>query len=158
MVQEERLEYQEKEQEEEQPEEEPEDDDLVEEELPQRHGCVAGCLVPIAVASAIVLVIIMIGYSKRDSISHGLLKRIVDNTQSNVLNDLPIDMNPEQVRAEFEKLKLAQKEGRIDEVTLTEIIEDYWDIVRKRPSPQQKKRAIIKLRTSLKEAIIPQDQ
>ena len=154
-MQEEQSEYQEKEQEEEQPKE---DDDLIEEEPPQRHGCVAGCLVPIVVAFAIVLVIIIIGYSKRDALSQGLLKRIVGNTQNDVLNDLPIDMNPDQIKAEFEGLELARKQGRVDEEALTEIIEDYWDAVRKRPSPQQRKQAIIKLRTSLKEVIMPQDQ
>ena len=157
-MQEEQSEYQEKEQEEEQPEEEPEDDDLMEEEPPQRHGCVAGCLVPIIVASAIVLVILAIGHSKRDSISQGLLKRIVNNTQSDVLNDLPINMEQGQVKAEFEELKSARKQGRVDDEALTEIIEGYWDTVRKKPSPQQRKQAITKLMANLKKVIMPQDQ
>ena len=144
--------------EEEQPEKEPEDDDLMEGESSQRHGCVAGCLVPIIVAFAVVLVILMIGYSKRDSISQSLLKRIVANTQSDVLNDLPIDMDPAQTRAEFEELKLARGKGQVDEEALTEIMEDYWDAVRQKPSPQERKQAIIELMANLKKVIMPQNQ
>ena len=62
-------------------------------------------------------------------------------------------MDENAIEADFEKVKTALKEGRIDEEALTEAIEDYQDAVRKRPSQEQKKEDINKLIEGLKTAI-----
>ena len=104
------------------------------------------------------LVIVVIGYSKRDAIQRGLLKRIVANTQHNILRDPPADMDRNQIETDFEKVKLALKEGRVNEEALTEAIEEYQDAVREKPSIEQKKRAINELMTDLSAAIIRGDR
>lgn len=123
------------------------DEVQVEEKPPQRRGCLVGCITPIAVALAIVLVIVTIVYSKRDALSHGLLKRIINNTQNNVLRAQGI--NEKQVTATFEEVKLALKERRIDKEALAEAIEEYWDAVGKRPPSEQAEEEITKLMESL---------
>lgn len=133
-----------------------EDYDLLEEE-PQERGCLLGCVTPIAVIFVIVLVVSMIGYSKRDIISQGLLKRIVANTHDHVLNDLPADLDENQIETDFDKLKLALKQGSVNEEALAEVIEDYQDAVKGRPTVEQKKRAINILMTNLSKVIMKSD-
>lgn len=133
-----------------------EDDDLLEEEPPGR-GCLLGCVTPIVVIFVIALVIGMIGYSRRDALRQGLLKRIVANTHDQVLNDLPADLDENQIEADFDKLKLALKEGRVNMEALAEVIEDYQDAVKGRPPIEQKKRAINDLMANLKKVIMGRD-
>ncbi len=133
---------------------EAEDDDLVEEEPAQQRGCLAGCITPIVVISVIALVIIAIGYSKRDAIQQSLLRRIVVNTQDDVLRNLSADMDKNQIEKQFEKVKLALKEGRINEDALTEAVEEYQDVIGDRPSLEEKERAINQLMTDLSAAIV----
>jgi len=133
-----------------------EDHDLLEEE-PQGRGCLLGCVTPIAVIFVIVLVIAMIGYSKRDALRQGLLKRIVANTHDHVLNDLPADLDENQIETDFDKLKLALKEGRVNEEAMAEVIEDYQDAVKGKPTIGQKRRATNNLMADLKKVIMKSD-
>ena len=133
-----------------------EDYDFVEEE-PQGRGCLLGCVTPIAVIFVIALVIGIIGYSRRDALRQGLLKRIVSNTHDHVLNDLPADLDENQIEADFDKLTLALKQGRVNVEALAEVIEDYQDAVKGRPTVEQKKRAINDLMTNLKKVIMKSD-
>ncbi|MFC1716608.1 hypothetical protein ACFL6S_23270 [Candidatus Poribacteria bacterium] len=132
---------------------EAEDDDLVEEEPAQRRGCLAGCITPIVVVLVIALVIIAIVYSKRDAIQQSLLRRIVVNTQDDVLRNLSADMDKNQIEKDFEKVRLALKEGRINEDALTEAVEEYQDVIGDRPSLEEKERAISQLMADLSVAI-----
>lgn len=132
-----------------------EDDELFAEEPPRRHGCLIGCFAPIAVIFAVVLIIVAIGYLKRDAIQQGLLKRIVANTQNDVFRNLPEDMDKNQIEKEFEEVKLALKEGRGNAEALAEAIEEYQDVIGERPSIEQRKQAIKNLMTDLSAAITP---
>ncbi len=132
---------------------EAEDDELLEEEPSQRRGCLAGCIIPIAVVFAVVLVIAAIVYSKQDTIQQWLLKRIVANTQNDIINNLPADMDKNQIETDFEKVKLALKEVRVNEKALAEAIEEYQDAIGDRPSVEQKKRDINELMMDLSAAI-----
>lgn len=134
--------------------EEDQESEPAEEEQPERRGCVSGCLIPVAAVIVIALVIGAIGYQKRDALSHYLLKGVVANTQDDVLyqNDTlsaPIDMSQDEIKALFKKVKLALKEGRIDAEVLREVIEEYWDVAGKRPSPRQRREGIEKFMANL---------
>ena len=137
--------------------EELEAEELVEEELIQRRGCLWGCLTPVAVILAVVLVLIVIGYAKRNVLRSVLITRIVTNTRDRVLDELP-EEDAERVKAEFEKVKAALKEGRIDEEALTVAIEEFHDSMRKRPSPEQKVQEINKLIEDMDAAIMVSEE
>ncbi len=124
----------------------------------QRRGCLKGCLIPVAAIFAIIMVILAIGYSKRDAISNSLLKRIIANTQNNILGDLPEGMDEKQIEAAFEEVKLALSEGRIDREALMEAMEKYHDAIGDRPPSEQKKQYINELVTDLNAAIVRRDR
>jgi len=134
--------------------EEAEEEEPVGEELIQRRGCLRGCLTPIAAIFVVVMIIVMAVYAKRSAISGWLRERILANTQNHVLSDLPEGMDEKEMEATFEKVKSALREGRIDEEVLDEAIAEYQDAVRKRPPPDEKKRAISRLTEGLNAAII----
>ena len=137
--------------------EEPEDEDWAEEDeekvIPRR-GCLKGCLAPIAVVFVILLVLIMIAYSRRDTIRASLLSRIIANTQNQILSKLPDDMDEKAVEAAFERLKTAMKEKQINEEVLTEAIEEYQDATQEEPPLEEKKQAINRLIDGLNAAVI----
>lgn len=119
----------------------------------RRRGCLWGCLTPVAAVLAIILVLIVIGYAKRNALNSTLIKRIVINTQNRVLDKLPED-EVETVKADFEKVKIALKEGRIDEQALIMAIEEYHNAMRKKPSSEQGKEEIDRLIAGMNAAII----
>ena len=135
-----------------------EGEELVREEQRRRSGCLRGCLTPIAVIFLIFLVLFMIGYSKRDAIRSGLLRRIIANTENHVLGELPEGIDGEAIKAVFENVRAAMTEGRIDVEALTDAIEKYQDATRKRPTLDQKKQEINELMAELNVAIIVRDE
>ena len=137
--------------------EEPEDEDWTEEDdekvIPRR-GCLKGCLTPIAIIFVTVLVLIMIAYSRRDTIRTGLLNRIITNTQNQILSKLPDDMDEKTVEATFEKLQTAMKEKQINEDILTEAIEEYQDATKEELPLEEKKQASNRLMDGLNASVI----
>lgn len=143
--------------EEDEPVEEPEDEDWAEEdeeEVIPRRGCLKGCLAPIAVIFVIMLVLIIIAYSKRDTIHASLLSRIIANTQNQILSKLPDDMDEKTVEAAFERLKKAMKEKHVNEEVLTEAVEEYQEATQEEPPLEEKKQAINRLMDGLNAAVI----
>ncbi len=136
----------------------PEDQEEIEEEFVPRSGCLRGCLIPIATVFVIIMVLGIITYSKRDTIRSSLLKRIIANTQSHVLSDLPDDMDEKAIETAFERIKTAMKEKQIDEEILTEAIEEYQDATRKKPPLKEKKQAINRLVDGLNAAVMLSDR
>ena len=134
--------------------EEETEEEPIEAELIQKRGCLWGCLIPLATIVAVVLVIITIGYSRRDVIHAVLLKRIVVNTQNHVLSKLPQDMDDKAIETAFEEVKTALKENRLDKEALTEAIEEYHGVMRNKPPEDQERQEIDKLMTALKAAVI----
>ncbi len=133
---------------------EAEDDDPLEEEPSRQHGCLMGCVTPMAVIFAVALVIFAIVYSKRDAITQSLFKRIVAKTQNDVLNNLPEGLDSNEMETDFEKVKLAMKEGRVNEAALTEALEEYQDAIGEKPSEEQREQAISELMKDLSAAIM----
>ncbi len=124
-----------------------------EEEPIRRGGCLQGCLIPIAVIIVILLVAVVVIYSKYDALRETLLVRIISNTQTHALSQLPEeDRNP--VKDTFERVKTALKEKRIDEDALTEAIEEYQDSISQSQPLEQKAQIINKLKEDLEAAFI----
>ncbi len=128
-----------------------------EEEPIRRDGCLQGCLIPIAVIIVILLVAVVVIYSKYDALRESLLMRIISNTQTHALSQLPEeDRNP--VKDTFERVKTALKEKRIDEEALTEAIEEYQDSISQSQPLEQKRQIINKLLRDLDSAFIASEQ
>ncbi|MBD3184900.1 hypothetical protein GF312_21635 [Candidatus Poribacteria bacterium] len=114
-----------------------------------RRGCVWGCLAPIAIFLAVIMILGIFGYSRRDSISSALVKRIVNNTQVHVLSQLPEESDSQEVENTFERVRSALKEDKIDQKLLVESIEKYHDIMQSDANQSEKNKAIEDLMDSL---------
>ena len=123
---------------------EEEDEEEPTEELAPRRGCFWGCLLPIIIVLAVCVTVILIVQMRwGDSISKRMRQRIIANTQTNVLGDLPEGMNDDEIneiKASFEKVKAALDKGTINVEILDETIKEYQDAKRDRLA--QKKQAI----------------
>ena len=124
-----------------------------EEEPIRRGGCLQGCLIPIAVIIVILLVAVVVIYSKYDALRESLLVRIISNTQTHALSQLP-EEDRNSVKDTFERVKTALKEKRIDEDALTEAIEEYQDSISQSQPLEQKVQVINKLKEDLEAAFI----
>jgi len=124
----------------------------------RRSGCLWGCLMPIAAVVAVLMIVGIVVYSKRDTISSWLLVRILANTQNHVLSELPEDMDSEAIKADFEKVKSALKAKKMDEDALTKAIEEYQEATRHKLPQTKKKDAISKLMEGMNAAIISGEQ
>jgi hypothetical protein len=131
---------------------------LAEEEPIRRGGCLQGCLIPIAVIIVILLVAVVLIYLKYDALREALLMRIISNTQTHVLSQLPEDMDKNAIEAIFERAKAALKEKQIDEEALTEAIEEYQDSISQSQPLEQKRQIINKLLRDLDSAFVASEQ
>jgi hypothetical protein len=127
-------------------------------DLEQRSGCLRGCLTPILIILAIVAILFIIGYSRRDSIRPYLIKRILNNTQNQVISMLPEDMDEKAVEATFERVKNALREKQLDEEMLIEAIREYQDALPENLPSEERKQEINKLIEGLDEAILDNQQ
>ena len=82
---------------------------------------------------------------------------IISNTQENVLNNLPKEIDKKTIEDTFEKVKTAFKENKIDEQGMKQAIKEYLEAVKGLPSENLKKEEIDKLMTRLNEVIIAPD-
>lgn len=122
------------------------DDYMIEDKAPpSRKGCVIGCLIPVFLIIAGLVIAIILGYSRQESI----LKSVIDNTY----NNLPEDMREPQNASTFEEVKTALESERIDTEILIEIMEEYQDSIRGNPPELEKKQAAEKLIANLGELI-----
>ena len=120
----------------------------------RRRGCLRGCLMPVATILIILLIAVMVLYSKRDVMREILLMRIVSNTQTHVLSNLPEDMDSKEIESEFDKVKNALKAKKVDEGILTEAIQEYQNSATENQSLNQKRETINKLMEGLNAAIV----
>ena len=130
---------------------------LAEEEPIRRGGCLQGCLIPIAVIIVILLVVVVVVYLKYDALREGLLMRIISNTQTHVLSQLP-EEEKNAIKDTFERVKIALKEKQIDEEALTEAIEEYQDSISQSQPLEQKKQIINTLKADLEAAFIASER
>lgn len=142
-------------------EEEPAEEEIEEvsaEEKPTRRGgCLQGCLIPIAVIIVILLVAVVLIYLKYDALRAALLMRIISNTETHVLSQLP-EEERNAIKDTFERVKTALKEKQIDEEVLTEAIEEYQDSISQSQPLEQKKQIINTLKEDLEAAFIVSEQ
>ena len=128
-----------------------------EEEPIRKGGCLQRCLIPIAVIIVILLVGVVLIYLKYDALREALLMRIVSNTQTHALSQLP-EEDRNAVKDTFERVKTALKEKRIDEEALTEAIEEYQDSISQSQPLERKKQIINTLKVDLEAAFIVSEQ
>lgn len=129
------------------------DKGLISGEFIPKRGCLKGCLVPIFIIFIVLAIIGLLANSKREIIRYWIIKRIINNTEKQVLNDLPKNMDKKTVSALFETVKNAYKEGKIDEKAMESAINEYIENTRNMPSPEMKKDEIEKLMNNLSEAM-----
>ncbi len=129
------------------------DEGLISGEFIPKRGCLKGCLVPIIIIFIILTIIGLLVNSRREMIRQLIIQRVINNTEKQVLNNLPANIDKKSVSDLFESVKSAYKEGRIDEKTLEDAIKEYIENTRGMPSPEMKKNEIEKLIKNLKEAM-----
>ena len=129
-------------------------EEVLEEEPPQRRGCLWGCLIPLATILLVCIAVISIVHARwGDSISKSVRHKIIANTQTNALGNLPNSMEDEEIeelRAAFEKVKTALDEDMIHVDILDETIREYQDATREETS--RRKQAIDNLKAGLDRA------
>jgi hypothetical protein len=130
---------------------------LISGELIPKHGCLKGCLVPILIVFVVMLALGFGIHTKRNTIREWFMLRIISNTQENVLNNLPKEIDKKTIEDTFEKVKTAFKENQIDEQGMKQAIKEYLEAVKGLPSENLKKEEIDKLMTRLNEVIIAPD-
>jgi uncharacterized membrane protein YheB (UPF0754 family) len=79
--------------------------------------------------------------------------RIISNTQENVLNNLPKEIDKKTIEDTFEKVKTAFKENKIDEQGMKQAIKEYLEAVKGLSSENLKKEEIDKLMIRLNEVL-----
>ena len=135
-------------------------EEVPEEEPPQRRGCLWGCLVPIATILVVCIAVISIVHLRwGDAINKSIRLKIVANTQTNALGNLPDGMADEEIeelKTAFEKVKTALDEDMIHVDILDEAIREYQDATREDTS--QKKQAIDNLKAGLDRAVSEDDE
>ena len=128
-------------------------EEIVLTEPAEKHGCLKGCLLPVAVAVLVIAVLAMLAYSKRDMVRQWLLIRIVSNTHDLVLSNLPEELDKKSIESAFDKTKLAIKKGIIDEQEVKRAIEEYISNTKDKTSEERRKTEISKLMKALDESI-----
>jgi len=119
----------------------------------QRRGCLAGCLPPLFVVLAVLFIILISIYIKQNSIQNTLLRRIIANTQNQVIDILPEDMDKNEVNTVFENVKIAIREGYVDKKMLTETIMEYQENINDDLPIEKKNQLIEKLLNGLEASI-----
>lgn len=130
-------------------------EEVLEEEPPQRRGCLWGCLIPIATILVVCIAVISIVHVRwGNAINKSIRHKIIANTQTNALGNLPNGMEDEEIaelKTAFEKVKTALDEDMIHVEILDEAIREYQDAAREDAS--QKRQAINNLKAGLDRAI-----
>jgi len=134
-------------------------EEVLEEEPPQRRGCLWGCLIPVATILVVCIAVISIVHVRwGDAINKSIRHKIVANTQTNALGNLPdgmADGEIEELKTVFEKVKTALDKGMIHVEILDDVIREYQDAAREDIS--QKRQAINNLKAGLNRAISEND-
>ena len=132
-------------------------DDNIQDRLPEagerRSGCLAGCLIPMVVIIAVLLLLFTLGYSRRTAIQKMLMTRIVTNTEAHVLDQLPEDMDAKEVETTFERLKAAIREDRVEKEVLTDAIAEYQRATRNELSDRENRQILARLMKALSAAM-----
>ncbi|MDQ1329349.1 MAG: hypothetical protein QG641_2638 [Candidatus Poribacteria bacterium] len=127
---------------------------LITGELVPKRGCLKGCLMPIIIFFVVMLALGVGIHAKRNTIREWFILKIISNTQENVMTNLPKEIDKKAIEDTFDKVKTAFKNGKIDEQTMKQAINDYLEAVKGLPSAELKKSEIEKLMTELNNAII----
>lgn len=124
----------------------------------QRRGCLVGCLPPLFGIFAVLFILLISIYIKQNSIQNTLLRRIIANTQNQVISMLPEDMDKNEVNKTFENVKIAIREGYVDKKILAETITEYQKSLNDDLPTEKKRQLIEKLLNGLGASISKKEQ
>jgi len=111
-----------------------------------KKGMSKGCLITLIVVGIIGVVIIAMGivcYVYKDEIIDAGLSKMTDGLGDAIIENLPEGVTAEQVRELMDELKIAFKEGKVDESELQELSSRFQKIAKQEEISQKEAEEMI---------------